>query len=55
MLNFRENNFLMGAASPGGSDKDKSGLGVVYGHAYSVMDVAIIDGNKLLQMRNPWG
>lgn len=45
---MRAQNWLMGAASPSGSDSNKSSLGVVYGHAYSVMDVAIVDGNKLL-------
>lgn len=52
---MRDQGWLMGAASPAGSDKNKSGLGVVFGHAYSVMDVATVDGNKLLQLRNPWG
>jgi hypothetical protein len=45
----------LAAGSPAGSDKDSSELGVVQGHAYSILDVAEIDGNKLLQMRNPWG
>ena len=52
---FKAENYLMGAASPSGSDRNKSNLGVVFGHAYSVMDVAVVDGNKLVQMRNPWG
>ena len=45
----------MGAGSPQGSDSDISSLGIVYGHAYSVLDVAVIDGHKLVQLRNPWG
>jgi hypothetical protein len=55
MVEMRAANYLMGAASPAGSDKDKSSLGVVFGHAYSVMDVAVVDGVKLVQLRNPWG
>lgn len=52
---MRAQNWLMGAASPSGSDSDTSNLGVVFGHAYSILDVAIIDGHKLLHLRNPWG
>ena len=45
----------MGAGSPNGSDSDVSDLGIVFGHAYSILDVAEIDGVKLVQLRNPWG
>lgn len=30
-------------------------MGIVQGHAYSVMDVYEVEGNKLIQLRNPWG
>lgn len=30
-------------------------LGLVEGHAYGVLDARIICGQKLLQLRNPWG
>jgi hypothetical protein len=46
---------MMGAGSPSGSDTDVSNLGIVQGHAYSILDIAEIDGTKLLQLRNPWG
>jgi hypothetical protein len=39
---------MMGAGSPSGSDTDISNLGIVQGHAYSILDVAEIDGTKLL-------
>lgn len=45
----------MGAGSPSGSDTDVSPLGIVQGHAYSILDTAEIDGVKLIQLRNPWG
>lgn len=45
----------MGCSSPSGSDRNTSSLGIVQGHAYSILDVTIIDGTKLLQIRNPWG
>ena len=45
----------MGAGSPAGSDTDTSSLGIVQGHAYSILDVCEIEGNKLIQLRNPWG
>lgn len=45
----------MGAGSPDGSDADVSPLGIVQGHAYSLLDVCEIDGTKLVQLRNPWG
>ena len=40
--------YLMGAGSPAGSDTDVSPLGIVQGHAYSILDVATIDGNNLI-------
>jgi len=48
-------NYLMAAGSPSGSDRDVSPLGIVQGHAYSILDVFEVDGSKLLQLRNPWG
>ena len=55
MLRWRQRSYLMGAGSPAGSDTDVSALGIVQGHAYSILDVATIDGNNLIQLRNPWG
>ena len=55
MLFWRSRSYLMGAGSPPGSDSDVSPLGIVQGHAYSILDVATIDGHNLVQLRNPWG
>lgn len=33
----------------------QSQLGLVEGHAYSVLDARTICGVELLQLRNPWG
>ena len=31
-------------------------IGVAYGHAYTVIDTALLDdGTRLIKMRNPWG
>lgn len=55
LLYWNENSYLMGAGSPAGSDSDVSSMGVVQGHAYSILDVCEVEGFKLLQLRNPWG
>jgi len=52
---WNQSNYLIGAGSPVGSDSDVSDMGIVQGHAYSVLDVYEVEGNKLIQLRNPWG
>jgi hypothetical protein len=42
------NGYLMGCSSPAGSDTNTSDLGIVQGHAYSVLDAVEVEGNKLL-------
>ena len=46
---------MLGAGTPPGSDSTNSNMGIVNGHAYAILDVAVIDGNNLVQLRNPWG
>ena len=48
MLFWRQKNYLMGAGSPAGDDTDISPLGIVQGHAYSILDVVTVDGNNLV-------
>ena len=42
------NGYLMGCSSPPGTDTHTSDLGIVQGHAYSVLDATEVEGNKLL-------
>jgi hypothetical protein len=51
----KEDNYLLAAGSPPGKDTDISDLGIVQGHAYSILDICDVDGVKLIQLRNPWG
>ena len=52
---WTKRNYLLAAGSPDGKDTDISRMGIVQGHAYSILDVYEIEGNKLIQLRNPWG
>ena len=55
MEKYAEEGYLMGAGSPSGSDENVSAFGIVQGHAYAILDVEEVQGNKLIQMKNPWG
>ena len=59
LLKYRMAGYLMGAGSPAGKDTDISNLGIVQGHAYSILDVAEVDdrngSHELVCLRNPWG
>ena len=50
-----QNNDIMTAGSRSGSDTHADDAGIVLGHAYTVIGVKTIDGEKLVKMRNPWG
>eukprot|EP00927_Polykrikos_kofoidii_P026441 TRINITY_DN23525_c0_g2_i1.p1 TRINITY_DN23525_c0_g2~~TRINITY_DN23525_c0_g2_i1.p1 ORF type:complete len:2086 (-),score=383.67 TRINITY_DN23525_c0_g2_i1:300-6338(-) len=52
---FHKDGHLLGCGSHSGSDTDINAKGIVQGHAYSLLRVAEVDGNRLLQLRNPWG
>ncbi len=46
----------MGAGSPENAKGDAVDVdGIVQGHAYIVMEVRDLDGNKLVKLRNPHG
>jgi len=46
---------LLGCGSGSGKDTDISDMGIVKGHAYSLLRVEEVDGHRLVQLRNPWG
>jgi len=58
LLSCNGSQFLMAAGSNPGTDTETSGMGVVQGHAYTILDVADCPGGtdfRLIQVRNPWG
>eukprot|EP00455_Lapot_gusevi_P015017 TRINITY_DN17575_c0_g1_i1.p1 TRINITY_DN17575_c0_g1~~TRINITY_DN17575_c0_g1_i1.p1 ORF type:complete len:330 (-),score=56.75 TRINITY_DN17575_c0_g1_i1:53-1042(-) len=57
LVGYSEAGYLMGAGTPAGADSvaNASPVGIVQGHAYSLLDVQEVDGNKLVKLRNPWG
>jgi hypothetical protein len=59
MKQYFSSGYLMGAGSPAGSDTDISDLGIVQGHAYSILNIveeSDQNGNhQLIELRNPWG
>lgn len=58
LADWDNQNFLMCAGSHAGSDSDTSDLGVVQGHAYTILQVKLNvagSGFNLMQLRNPWG
>lgn len=47
----------LGAGSNQHRDGDTatSNRGIVQGHAYSILRLELVDGHKMMQLRNPWG
>jgi calpain-15 len=62
MKAFDEAGFLLSASTPGedkwteddNEDKPEEG-GLIPGHAYSIIQVKECQGNRLVNIRNPWG
>ena len=57
LVSFRKSGFLMGA-SCGGTPAESAmykRVGLQANHAYSVLDVVVTRGFKLIKLRNPWG
>lgn len=56
MVSFKKAGYLMGAGSPENAQGDSVDIdGIVQGHAYEVLDIRDLDGNKLIKLRNPHG
>ena len=56
MLEFKDNGYLMGAGSPPHPEGDGIEIdGIYQSHAYLILDVRDLDGNKLIKLRNPHG
>jgi hypothetical protein len=52
MLRWHNSRAFMGASRKKMPDKDQ---GLVVGHAYAIVRVAEVDGNRLISIKNPWG
>lgn len=56
MLSFKKAGYLMGAGSPPNAQGDSVDVdGIYQGHAYLILDVRNLDGNKIIKLRNPHG
>jgi hypothetical protein len=46
----------MGAGTSGeGNDQVQNQCGIAKSHAYTIISTFIMDGEKMIMMRNPWG
>eukprot|EP01155_Anaeramoeba_flamelloides_P003187 Anaeramoba_flamelloidesa1061183_52.p1 GENE.a1061183_52~~a1061183_52.p1 ORF type:complete len:608 (-),score=147.56 a1061183_52:33-1682(-) len=55
LFTYHQSGYLLGAGSNAGKDSNVSEYGIVYGHAYAILDIRYINNIKLLKLRNPWG
>jgi len=44
-----------GSRHDGKTDKDAPDQGIVHGHAYTILDTATANGERIIKLRNPWG
>jgi hypothetical protein len=56
MIEYKKAGYLMGAGSPENQNGDTVEVdGIFQGHAYLILNVRDLDGNKLVKLRNPHG
>ena len=49
-----QNEYIIVCGSMGSGEK-KNEVGIILGHAYTIISCQIIKGERVLEMRNPWG
>lgn len=54
VLAFLKNRWFMTASSKGHSIDEADATGIAHFHDYSVVGATVIDGERLLRVRNPW-
>ena len=57
LLRYRSNGYILGAGTGSSAlaDKDILEMGIVFNAAYTIYEIKEVDGNKLIQLRNPPG
>ena len=57
LLHFHQESYLIGCSvsARGIKAESESSNGLLYNHAYGVLDVQEVQGHRLLRLRNPWG
>lgn len=55
IVEWHGNGFMMGCGSHSGSDTNHNELGIVLGHAFSILGVKEVDSIKFMNIRNPHG
>ena len=46
---------MISALSPGTSNTELTTEGLTQAHVYTILDSHIVEGTRLLRIRNPWG
>src|SRR5688500_10435161 len=56
-MEFYKSGCLLGCAMllPNATPEANTGTGILQNHAYGILDVQVVNGSKLLRIRNPWG
>lgn len=57
LMHYRRNGYILGAGTGDSklADSEIQNMGIIFNSAYTIYDVAYIDGHRLLRMRNPPG